>query len=284
MPFKPDYNVPLERQAYTIEGNGRIGCLMLHGFMGSPVSSRPMAEYLGTQGITVHCPLLPGHGHFPNKLRHVSHRDWIAEAEEGLAWLRPRCEELFILSHSMGTILGAHLILQGHDIRGQVMLAPVYDVPDSKIRLLRHLRLIMPWFYPHKMRRMQKLVRQRVLEFDPTIDFDAPEIQAKIPELTRVPTACFHEMTKMIDYGRTLWPRLTLPIVVFQGGHDQAATMENSQQLYEQLPAKDKTQHIYPEGSHELMRPFDPAHEEVWPLVYQFIQSHSQLAMAPAPV
>ncbi len=41
MPFEPLYDVPVERHAYvelaSVENkNGRIGLLMLHGFMGSP--------------------------------------------------------------------------------------------------------------------------------------------------------------------------------------------------------------------------------------------------------
>ena len=47
MPFTPDYPVKPERQAYTEYariGDGHTGILMLHGYMGSPLSSREMAQ------------------------------------------------------------------------------------------------------------------------------------------------------------------------------------------------------------------------------------------------
>lgn len=71
--------IPEERKPYTKQG-GPTGILMLHGFMGSPLSSRDMATYLSERGITVHCPLLPGHGHLPSRMKGVSRKDWLASA------------------------------------------------------------------------------------------------------------------------------------------------------------------------------------------------------------
>jgi carboxylesterase len=277
MPFAPSYEVPLERRAYTLRGNGRIGCLLLHGFMGSPVSSRPLAEYLQERGLTCHCPLLPGHGHYPDKLYKVPHQAWIAEVEAALQTIRGLCEEVFIVAHSMGTVLGSHLIVTQGGIGGMVMLAPVYDVPDERLNWMWLIRHVMPWYYPHRSRKpaMQKLVRERVLDFDPTLDFDAPEVQARLPQIARVPTSGMDEMVKMIRYGRSLWPQLTLPIHIFQGGHDPAVAAEKTKILYGVLPSRDKKLDLFPEAGHELMRPFDPLHERVWPTIYEFVKRHA---------
>jgi carboxylesterase len=93
MPFAPTYDVPAERRAYVelarVEnGNGRIGLLMLHGYMGSPLSSHPMANYLAGHGVSVHCPLLPGHGHYPDKLHKVPGRRGSTRRKKHL----PRCK------------------------------------------------------------------------------------------------------------------------------------------------------------------------------------------------
>jgi carboxylesterase len=277
MPFAPNYDVPRERRAYTLPGNGRTGCLMLHGFMGSAVSSRPLAEYLQERGITCHCPLLPGHGHYPDKLHKVPHRDWIAEVEEAHEMIRGLCDEVIIVSHSMGTVLGSHLIVTRGGIRGMVMMAPVYDVPDERLNWMWLIRHVMPWYYPHRSRKpaMQKLVRERVLDFDPTLDFDTLEVQARLPQIARVPTSGMDEMVKMIRYGRSLWPQLRLPVHIFQGGRDPAVAAEKTRILYELLPSQDKRLELFPEAGHELMRPFDPLHKRVWPAIYEFIKSHS---------
>ena len=287
MPFTPDYPVPEERQPYTLVAendgrNGRIGCLMLHGFMGSPYSSRPMAEYLVSQGITMHCPLLPGHGHWPDKLYQVSHRRWLAEAEEGLAHIRQLADEVFIISHSMGTVMAGYLIDKYQDIRGLVMLTPLYDIPDKRLSVMPILRYVMPWLYPHMFSSMHDLMRQRVLDFDPTLDFDSPEVQAGLPMMTRVPTSGLAEMVKMVKFGRKFWSRLKLPVLIFQGGDDPAVPADTMTKIYNMLPSRDKQLKTFPDAGHELMRPFEPVHAQVWQLIRDFFRDHSAVEKGTA--
>jgi carboxylesterase len=276
MPFIPTYVVPEERQAYTMEG-GDVGCLVLHGFMGSPASTRPMAAYLSERGVTVHCPLLPGHGEYPRRLQNLPFQDWVAEAEEGLAFLRNRCDQIVLFGHSMGTILGALLVRKFGEIRGQIMIAPIYDVPDKRIRYLRALRFVIPWFYPLKVKRLRRLVNERLREFNPEIDLEDPDIQAKLPEMTKVPTSGMDEMRKVVDLGQDLWPLHDIPVRIFQGELDYAADPENTEKLYNLLPNKDKVLERFTDAGHELMRPFEPVHTQVWSKTYQFILSHTSL-------
>jgi carboxylesterase len=287
MPFAPAYEISEERKPYTFRAekqpNGsHIGALMLHGFMGSPGSSRPMAEYLSAQGITMHCPLLPGHGHYPDKLYRISHREWLAEAEEGLERLRQMCDDIFIIGHSMGTVLGAYLITQYGNIRGMVMLTPLYAIPDKRLRLMRLLRYVTPWFYVHKSRSLRDLMRQRVLDFDPTLDLDDPAILARLPEMTRVPTSGLDEMVKMVRLGRRLWSRLNVPILIFQGGDDPAVPAGSMEKIYELLPSKDKELKTFPEAGHELMRPFEPVHATVWQMIHQFFWQRAGVSQGAA--
>lgn len=276
MPFSPTYSVPQARQAYLVPA-GPVGCLMIHGFMGSPTSSRPLANYLAERGITMLCPLLPGHGELPNKLAGIYREAWIEEVEEAYGQLRGQCDEILLMGHSMGTILGAHLAALHDDIRGIIMLAPAFEVPDKRLQLMRVLRYVMPWLYPLKFSKLRGLVHERLLDFDPTLDFDDPVVQAKLPEMTRVPTAAIDEMRKMIDYGRHLWPILDVPAILFQGDLDIAVSLESTQKLYDLLPNKDKQLLLFENAGHELMRPFEPVHEQVWPRVHKFVVDHSSL-------
>lgn len=280
MPFTPTYDVPEERRAYTIRA-GRVGCLILHGFMGSPTSSRPLATYLAERGVSVHCPLLPGHGELPEKMKGVRRAAWLAEAEEGLRDIRQWCDEVFILGHSMGTVLGAHLATKDPELRGLMMLAPLYKVPSRLIHLLRALRYVMPWFFPWRIKRLRPLTQERILDLYPDLDLEDPEVQAWLPEATRVPTDAVDEMRKMADFGRRLWPLVTLPAVIFQGEQDIAVRPGNAKAVHEKLGSEDKAIHLFPRAGHELMRPFDPVHEKVWPLVYQFIRERAEADLAP---
>jgi alpha-beta hydrolase superfamily lysophospholipase len=177
----------------------------------------------------------------------------------------------------MGTVLGAHLITTQGGIRGMMMLAPIYAVPDARLNWMWLIRHVMPWYYPHKSKKptMQKLVRERVLDFDPTLDFDSPEVQASLPQVARVPTSGLAEMVAMVRYGRSLWPQLTLPIHIFQGKQDRAVAASDTKILFELLPSQDKKLDLFPEAGHELMRPSDPVHEQVWPTIEAFITRHA---------
>lgn len=281
MPFTPDYEVPAERQAYTLratpgDGEPRVACLMLHGFMGSPASSRDMAEYLAGQGISVHCPLLPGHGHLPYRIHGVSRHAWLREAEEALATVRQFADQIFLMGHSMGAVLCAYLADKNPDLRGLVMLAPLYDVPDKRIKLARFGRYFIPWFYPLKHAGSQRhIFLGRVLDFDPTIDVDDPALQDWLNEATRIPLSGADEMCRMAGLGRKLWPRLRLPALIIQGGKDPAVSPGNSEKILKSLSSQNKKLENFPLAGHELMRPFEPAHTAVWQLIHQFVQDQT---------
>ena len=49
-------------EPWSSPGGGPHGALVLHGFTGSPVSMRPLAEDLAEAGFAVEMPRLPGHG------------------------------------------------------------------------------------------------------------------------------------------------------------------------------------------------------------------------------
>ena len=282
MPYQPNYDVQPGRMPYTFRpaapaAGRQTGVLVLHGFIGSPLSSRPMAEYLNQQGFFVHCPLLPGHGSYPNKLQGVSSRAWLAEAEEAYQFARGECDDLFIIAHSMGNVLAAHVTIKFGGVRGIAMLAPIIDVPDPRLRWVKYARHFVAWYYPHKSRSesMQHLVRERVLDFDPTIDFDSPEFQEQLPEVSRVPLSGMHGMVEMIERGRSLWPKLDVPVRIFAGEDDNAAPPDNARRIFALLPAKDKELTIYPGVGHELMRPFEPIHQTVWNSILSFIVDHT---------
>jgi carboxylesterase len=255
---------------------------MLHGFLGSPTSSRPLAEYLSLHGIVAHCPLLPGHGELPDKMYGLQRQRWLEEVEEGLDVLRQQADEIFIIAHSMGTVLGAHLALRHPDIRGMAMLAPLYKVPNRALHLMRPLRYVMPWFYPWRLRPLRRLSAERVLDLYPDLDLDDPEVQAWLPRATRIPTGAIDEMRKMAALGRRLWPQLSIPAIILQGEKDIAVRPGAARAVYELLGSEDKVFHLFPHAGHELMRPFEPVHTQVWSLILNFVHQHSRYPLPEA--
>lgn len=122
---------------------GRTGALVLHGFTGNPRSMRPWAEMLGAAGLTVRLPLLPGHGTRWQDLQRTRWTDWYATAERALDELTARCDDVFVLSLSMGGALSLRLA-EEHPIAGQVLVNPAIASDDRRLRLLPLLSLVVP--------------------------------------------------------------------------------------------------------------------------------------------
>ena len=56
----------------------------MHGFTGTPMSVRNIAEALAADGYDVELPRLPGHGTTIDEMQTTSWRDWAGEAEAAL--------------------------------------------------------------------------------------------------------------------------------------------------------------------------------------------------------
>jgi carboxylesterase len=291
MPFQPDYDVPKKRRAYTIPGKPRqgwenIALLLLHGFMGSPASSRPMAEFLSKQGATTHCPLLPGHGHLPYRIHGSTHQQWLAEVEEAYKWLQEQFDQVFIIGHSMGAVLGAHLATEFSDVNGLVLLAPLYEIPDRRLKIAAIGRYFVDWVYPLKYKMVDhQIFLGRVLDYDPSIDIDDPALQEWLMEASRIPVDGLDEMRKMAGIGRRLWPRVHQPVLIFQGGNDPAVNPGNTEKLFQALATADKEMKFFPQVGHELMRPVEPIHVKVWNKTLEFIEEHAETGeKVPTPL
>ncbi|HYP19346.1 MAG TPA: carboxylesterase, partial [Chloroflexia bacterium] len=60
-----------------------IGCLLVHGFSGSPPEMRGLGTFLAEQGARVEGVRLAGHGTEPEELKGLTWGDWLSSAEDG---------------------------------------------------------------------------------------------------------------------------------------------------------------------------------------------------------
>jgi len=130
MPIRPG------AQAWSVDGDDRIGVLLLHGFTGSPASMRPWGEQLAQRSWTVRVPRLPGHGTRWQDMNITRWQDWYSEADRNLRELSSRCDRVFVGGLSMGGSLALRLA-QEHPqaISGLVLVNPSVHTE----RLDRHL-------------------------------------------------------------------------------------------------------------------------------------------------
>lgn len=129
------------------DGHGalaQVGFLVLHGFTGSPVSVRPLAELLSKRGFAIEMPRLPGHGTQPKDLLPYRYADWRAEALAALTRLRARTQHVFAVGLSMGGTLVLDLASK-EALRGAVTInAQILDRGGLVPKLAPMLEKLIP--------------------------------------------------------------------------------------------------------------------------------------------
>jgi carboxylesterase len=185
-----------------ISGGGR-GCLLLHGFTGTPLEMVPMAEALAEDGYTVHVARLAGHGTSPEDLAHTTWEEWLASAREALRALRARCADVAIVGLSMGGALALHLAATEDPAAVVAMATPI------------RLRPVLPYV-------------PVIVRVGPR---DADVLRYRV-SYARIPLAAARDLARLLDRMRELLPRVRAPLLIVQGRRDFAIPGESADEIY----------------------------------------------------
>ncbi len=124
---------------------GRTGCLLIHGYTGTPREMRLLGEVLAKEGHTVLGMRLAGHATCKEDLVRMRYQDWLADVEDGCAILRERCDRIVLMGLSMGGILALIYAAQ-QTVDGLVIMAtPHHLPPDVRVPILKPLSLFIPY-------------------------------------------------------------------------------------------------------------------------------------------
>lgn len=109
-----------------------VGCLVLHGFLGTPANMRVIADALAQCGWTVYSPLLSGHGTTLADMDRQSDKIWVNDAFAAYERLRQEgCKRVIFIGLSMGGLL-ASVLAQQIECVGLVLL-------NTPFRMQRYL-------------------------------------------------------------------------------------------------------------------------------------------------
>ena len=195
---------------------GPVGVLLSHGFTGTPQSMRPWAEHLSAAGLTVACPLLPGHGTRWQDMNATTWDDWYATVEQAFDDLRSRCSTVF----AMGLSMGGTLVLRLAEERGEQVAGVV--VVNASLATERKDAKLLP-------------VAKRVVGSFPGIASDIKKPGAKELAYDRLPLKAAHSL-------QSAWPvvcgdlhRISAPVLVFRSAVDHVVEPISGRKLLEGL-------------------------------------------------
>jgi carboxylesterase len=196
-------------EAFSL-GDGPVGVLLAHGFTGSPASTRPLGEWLASQGLAVEGVRLPGHGTDLEDLRRRRASEWIDEAARGLDAISARCRTVVAFGFSMGGSIALALAAsRPSEVDGLALANPyVFD--------RRHVLLpVARWFLRDVPGRPNDIAK-------PGVDEMAYD---------RMPIPAIVSMAAMMKRVRAALPSIRQPVVVFGSSVDHVVSTSNPRKI-----------------------------------------------------
>jgi carboxylesterase len=240
----------LDLNPFFFDG-GPVGCLLVHGFSGSPPEMRPMGEFLAGKGLTVRGVRLAGHGTSPEDMATTTWRDWVASAEAGLRELEGLCEQVFVAGLSMGGLITLHLAAH-HPVAGIVVMAAPAYIADWRFPFLPLAQYFVRWFTP---------------DIEP--DLTDPEAENRLFSYPVLPVRCIVSLGQLIRLVRRELPQIEVPALVMQGEKDGHVPADSAPIILQGLGSTDKELVWWPNSGHCIT--VDSEREAVWARAYEFI-------------
>jgi carboxylesterase len=205
-------------EALSRDGQGPladIGILLVHGFTGSPVSLRPLAELLSKRGFAIEMPRLPGHGTQARDLLPMRYADWRAEALAALERLRARTRAVVAVGLSMGGTIVLDLACS-EPLAGAVTInAQILDRGGLIVKIAPLLEKVLPMAPASAA----GLVKNDIKKGG---DEDAYDWVA---------AAAGNSLVRSLPGIRARLPQLTCPLLVMYSRDDHSVPPENSKAI-----------------------------------------------------
>ena len=126
---------------------GRTGVVVVHGFTGNPIATRPLGQRLAAEGYAVDVPLLPGHGTSHRDLGRTRYADWFGAVQRTVERMASTCERVVLVGHSMGGTISLDLASRRPELVAgcAVINPPVLDPDQALAKVAPVLQYVLPY-------------------------------------------------------------------------------------------------------------------------------------------
>ncbi len=235
--------------------NARIGCLVTHGFTGTPKEVRWLGEYLNRQGYTVCGMRLNGHATRPEDMIRSRWQDWLLSVEDGYNLLDACTDQIFLLGLSMGGILSLTAASR-FPVKGVVAMSTpaalqAIPLPLWLVRFLSRFKPYLPkgsepgggWF--------DQAARKQHVSYPMN------------------PLRSGVELKLLLDQMHSALPKITAPVLLIHSHDDDYVVRDSMQRIYDGLTVADKRMLWVSGGGHVITE--EPTREVVFQAAGDFI-------------
>jgi carboxylesterase len=245
-----------------------VGCLVIHGFTGSPHEVHWLGEHMNQQGYTVYGPRLAGHGTTPQDMARSSWREWYADVLAGYLMLRARCHRVFPLGLSMGGSLA--LMLASHEkVDGVVAMSAPYRmslgwrwIPVTILSLTGGmLPKLLP--SPEQYALLQAVIAEQLVRGE------KPSGRACY---TVRPARSVIELARLLDELRAGLRGVTAPALLMHSRADNTVPFHALQQHLDAISSTEKQTLILEDSDHVITQDHDRG--QVYQAAAEFVAAH----------
>lgn len=248
---------PEQLQPFRIRGGTR-GCLLIHGFAGTPPEMRGLGEFLAARGYDVMGPLLAGHGLTPEAMASTRWPDWARSAEAAYDALRRDCHDVFVAGQSLGGSLALHLAATRPEVKGVItmgaMASPIF-FRDWRIKVIHGLKYVVRWHIPPD-----------------DSDLGDPTAVRLLHSYARRPTVCIESLMQLLRVLDRELPRVTVPALITHGRRDRTVDVANAPHIMARLGAADKQLVWFERSGHAVT--VDLEHDALYATVLNWLNAH----------
>ncbi len=232
------------------------GCMLIHGFTGSPREIKPLADYFREHTEwKVYTPTLAGHGN-EHSLEETTWQDWIRSAEQALQTAVRECDEVYLIGFSMGGLIAGHLSSR-YPVSKLILLSPAVYAPHTQ-QLVRELSGVAKGFFNEEAYARQSLQRYR-------------------KKWTSTPIKAVVNFRRLVRQLKPSLKDIRVPLLIIHGEKDHVAHPKGAKYLYQCVQSSEKELLLLKDSKHIVCH--DCEREILFEKVSQFLNATTKEPM-----
>ena len=198
---------------------GNVGCVLIHGFTGTPKEMRIMGDYLFENGITALGIRLAGHATQVSDMKRTRWEDWLASVEDGINILSNSCDKIFLAGLSMGGALGL-LAASIYKVDGVIAMSTPYEISkDWRINFTKPLSIFFPTIKKDQSNTADQLHAKNHIDYPV------------------YPTRSIAELNELLKILQRELQHINKPVLLINSKNDQSVPFSHAEKFLQSIPS-----------------------------------------------
>ena len=258
-------------QSWLPEGEPKAVMLVIHGLAEHCGRYMNVVDYFIPRGYAVYGFDQIGHGNSEGTRVYVERfEEYITTTKTFIDMVQTwqSGKPVFILGHSMGSLIGAVYLLDHQDgLSGAIISGTMVKVPDHVTATTVTMGKVLSRLLPKAG--VVGIEAEHICSDSAVVDAYVNDPLVYTGKTTARLAA---EMLKAMQSFPSKASQITLPMIIVQGGEDKLVNVEDCQLLYDMVSSTDKTVKVYDGFEHEVFN--EPGREIVFQDIHAWLEAH----------